>query len=166
MTTIAYRNGIMAADSRAYAGSKIPIGTKLKITACDVEGVPFLVGVSTSSPGFGEMVLNWFAAGHNVHDGPPIPDGGFTLLAVDAAGQGYYANDAWTLSGPLTADWWAIGSGDGYAIGALAMGASAYEAVKIACANDPWTGGAIHTLSFDIADGKISGVTHIQHDQE
>jgi hypothetical protein len=31
LTTICYRDGVMAADTRAYSGDKLPIGSKTKI---------------------------------------------------------------------------------------------------------------------------------------
>jgi hypothetical protein len=165
VTTIVYRDGVLAADSRAYAGNRSPIGFKQKIRAIVVDEVPYLVGVSTPVPGYGEAVLNWFEAGHNFHDSPPMPEGGFTLLAVDAAGQAYYANDTFYLSGPLDAPFWAIGSGEEYAIGALTSGASAFEAVKVAMTYDQWTGGPIHTLRFETSDDQVS-VSHIIHEPE
>lgn len=155
MTTIVYRDGTMAADSRAYAGDRNPIGYKIKIRAAVVDDVAYLVGVSTPAPGYGEAVLNWFEAGMNMHDTPPMPEQGFTLLAVDAAGQGYYASNSFYLSGPLEAPWWAIGSGDEFATGALERGSSAVEAVQVAKKHDQWTDGPIHTLSFVTTDQNI-----------
>lgn len=161
MTTIVYRDGVLAADSRAYAGNRSPIGYKTKIRAVVVDEVPYLVGVSTPAPGFGEAVLNWFEAGHDFRDSPPMPEGGFTLIAIDAAGQGYYANDTFYLSGPLAAPFWAIGSGEEYAIGALTAGESALGAVQVAKRYDQWTDGPINTLSFSITNDKVEVVSRV-----
>lgn len=161
MTTIVYRDGVMAADSRAFAGDRNPIGYKTKIRAMLVEDVAYLVGVSSPAPGYGEAVLNWFEAGMDIHDTPPMPEQGFTLLAVDAAGQGYYAANSFYLSGPLENDWWAIGSGDEFAIGALTSGSDAADAVRVASLYDQWTGGPIHTLTFVTEDDKITVVKNI-----
>jgi len=156
MTTIVYRDGVMAADSRAFAGDRNPIGYKTKIRAMVVDDVAYLVGVSSPAPGYGEAVLNWFEAGMDIHDTPPMPEQGFTLLAVDAGGQGYYAANSFYLSGPLTNEWWAIGSGDEFAIGALRSGATAVEAVAVAKEFDQWTGGPTHTLTFVTTDQGIT----------
>lgn len=145
MTTIAYRDNTMAADSRGYAGNCASLGTKSKIRKCP-DGT--LVGCSSSKPGQTEAVMAWFMAGADPLKTPTFgaigPD--FTLLAVKADGSALYGWGSFYLSGPLTAPFYAIGSGAGAAYGALEMGASAQRAVEVACLHDVWSGGPVETL--------------------
>lgn len=147
MTTIAFRDGVMAADTRAYTGGRPPIGRKVKIQRLD-DGT--LIGCSSTTPGQGEAVIRWFAAGADPHNTPP-GEAKTTLLAVKPNGEVYFASDSYNLSGPLSGDYFAIGSGDSYALGAMAMGASAERAVEVACDLDVWSEGPITTLVLGAA---------------
>lgn len=70
MTTIAYRNGVMAADTRAYSGGKLPIGTKTKIERLE-DGT--LLGVSSITPGGGPEAAVEIACQLDVwSDGPVV----------------------------------------------------------------------------------------------
>lgn len=144
MTTIAYRDGIMAADSRAYSGNRFPVGEKTKIRLLD-DGT--LIGVSSTVPGEGEAVIQWFAAGADPKDGPSASPK-HTLLAVRPGGEVFFADDSYFISGPLKAEFFAIGSGGEYAQGAMAMGASAEQAVRIACRLDPWSAEPVMVLEL------------------
>lgn len=129
----------MASDTRAYSGGPSPIGGKCKIERLE-DGT--LLGVSSNKPGGGERVRLWFKEGAPADFKYELPDT-FELLAVKPDGQAYYARDYAMLSGPLTADYFAIGSGEKYALGALAYGAKASEAVAVACTLDVWSEGPI-----------------------
>lgn len=150
MTTIAYRDGTMAADSRGYAGNCASLGTKSKIRKCP-DGT--LVGCSSNKPGQTEAVMAWFMAGADLSKVPDFgaigPD--FTLLVVRADGTALYGDGLFHLSGPLTAPFFAVGSGRGPAYGAMEMGASAQRAVEVACLHDVWSGGPIETLQHRMA---------------
>lgn len=150
MTTIAYRDGTMAADSRGYAGNCASLGTKSKIRKCP-DGT--LVGCSSNKPGQTEAVMAWFMAGADLSKVPDFgaigPD--FTLLVVRPDGTALYSDGSFHLSGPLTAPFFAVGSGRGPAYGALEMGASAQRAVEVACLHDVWSGGPIETLQHRMA---------------
>jgi hypothetical protein len=127
----------MAADSRAYAGDKLPIGRKTKIRRLD-DGT--LVGVSSNKPGQSEAVADWYAAGARPEGAPKLDgDPSFRLLAVAPDGRAWLANDSFRLTGPLEAEFFAIGSGEEYAIGALLMGADAVRAAELACTVDVWS---------------------------
>lgn len=141
MTCIAYRNGRMAADSRAYAGDKMPIGNKVKIRRLR-DGT--LIGCSTTIPGGGEAVLNWWENGKP--EGVTLPEH-FTFLAVNPKGEGFYMTGPDFISGPLEAPFFAIGSADQYAQGALEQGATAVEAVRIAVKCDTFCGMPIYEIS-------------------
>lgn len=136
MTTIVYRDGVMASDSRAFAGYNAAWGKKSKIRRMD-DGT--LVGVSANVPGLGEAIIDWYAAGAIFADAPKTTDAKFTLLAVKPSGEAFLASDSFFLSGPITAPFFAIGTGEGAAHGAMHMGASAVQAVEIACRIDVWS---------------------------
>jgi len=142
MTTITYRDGILASDSRAYSGGSTPIGQKQKIWQLEC-GTMF--GVSTVHPGLSEQVAAWISSEQNRDYLPPV-DPTFTALLIDPLGQVFIAIDSYFFTGPLTGDYFAIGSGDHYALGAMAMGASAVEAVEVAMVHDAWTGGRICSI--------------------
>ncbi|WP_456868288.1 hypothetical protein [Galbibacter sp. BG1] len=158
MTTIAYRDGIMAGDSRAWSGDKHPIGSKTKVY--QVNG--FLVGISSSKVGETTCFLN-FLKTHlgvkSIYDPedhfkcPTTIDAdreyGVQALVVDKDGSAYYWDDGQAFSGPLRADYYAIGSGEQTALAAMVLGKSAAEAVELAIQLDPWTGGEVETVSHD-----------------
>jgi 20S proteasome alpha/beta subunit len=148
VTTIVYRNGILAADTRAYSGDATPIGLKQKIFQVKYsDGTVSTFGISTPNPGFADEVKNWFVNDKS-HDAQPIlADRNFTALEIMDNGEVFYYSSNFTPSGPLIAPWFAIGSGVEYALGALEMGATAEEAVKAAAANDPWTGDVVQTIT-------------------
>lgn len=147
MTTIAYRDGIMAADSRAYAGDKIPIGEKVKIRRLE-DGT--LIGASSTLAGGTKWVLDWFEAGCPAKAGESelLPDK-FDLLVAYPNGELYIANDHAVLQGPLIASFLAIGSGEEYALGALQHGANAVQAVTAACALDVWSDLPVYAASHE-----------------
>lgn len=145
MTTIVYRDGILAGDRRAYSGDKKPIGTKTKIHRLE-DGT--LWGVSSSNVGADALLKRWIEGGCAPADCNDLKPESFELIVVRPDGEIFYANGNLDLSGPLTADYVAIGSGDHYALGALATGVSAQEAVRIASDLDIWSGGGIDTLSL------------------
>lgn len=146
MTTIAYRAGVMAADSRAYAGFNAALGQKTKIRRLD-DGT--LIGCSSNQVGLGEAVMDWYADGADPAKAPKASETKFSLLAVMRDGQAYYASDNFLLSGPITAEFFAVGSGEGIAQGAMHAGASAELAVEIACRVDVWSGLPVITLRHE-----------------
>jgi 20S proteasome alpha/beta subunit len=147
VTTITYRSGVMAADSRAYAGYNAALGSKTKIRRL-TDGT--LVGCSSTQPGLGEAVLDWYANGAQPAALPPMRgDPNFTLLVVKPDGRALFANNGFHLSGPIEAEFFAIGSGEGPAQGAMHAGCSAEQAVEIACRVDVWSAPPIVTLRHE-----------------
>ena len=145
MTTIVFRDGVLAADTRAYSGSPSPIGFKQKIHA-GPDGS--LYGVSTAQPGLSEQISAWLMADpdQKADTQPHVGEKGFQALEITPEGEVYYYCDSFSPSGPLMGNWFAIGSGEDYAIGALLMGATAEEAVEVAMQCDAWTGGDVVRL--------------------
>lgn len=138
MTTAVYRDGILAMDSRAYAGDKHPIGTKNKIKRL-ADGS--LLAVSSRLTGQPESFARWCESKKQPHLAELEGDKtyGVQALLIRTDGSVYYWNDGSCFSGPLEAPYFAIGSGEEYAMGALMMGATAEEAVSIACRSDVWS---------------------------
>lgn len=153
MTTIAYRAGIMAADSRAYAGYNVQLGSKTKIRRLS-DGA--LIGCSSTQPGFGEAIMDWYAGGALPASAPVRGEAKFSLLIVKPDGRALYANDGFHLSGPLDAPFFAIGSGEGPAHGAMHAGCTAKQAVEIACKVDVWSAPPIVTLTHGMRERRRS----------
>lgn len=71
--------------------------------------------------------------------GDPIVPKGATLILVTPAGvvrEWWPDDEMWTEH---QAEYYAWGSGEKFALGALAVGATADEAVEAACRHDPWS---------------------------
>ena len=150
MTTIVYRDGVLAADTRAYSGGHTPIGKKSKIRRL-ADGS--LVGVSSTEPGVGEAIIG------ALQDHDSVLEARDDLLAlgdklrlqgllVRPNGDVFYFSDSPYPSGPLRDEFFAIGSGQEYALGALSVGVSAKEAVKVASLHDAWTNDEIEVLEI------------------
>lgn len=146
MTTVAYRDGVLAADSRAYSGDKVPIGTKAKIHRLE-DGT--IYGISTNNVGGDAVLRRWVEGGCLPADSGDLKPDSFELLVVRPSGEVFYANGNLDLTGPLSAQFWSIGSGNEYALGAMARGADAEDAVRVGCELDPWSDGPITILRLE-----------------
>lgn len=154
MSTVVYRDGVMASDTRAWAGSSTPIGRKMKIRRLE-DGT--LVGVVTAIPGMGEAISQWIEAGAAPDEIPAIAgkDHDFAALVVRPDGQAMFYYDSPYPSGPLVAPYLAIGSGSHYALGAMAAGLNAVQAVQIAIELDTVSCGPVAALPhFDAQAGE------------
>lgn len=143
MTTIAYRDGVMAADSGCfndglYEGEVDKIWTlpSIGLLGCCGEYGTIL------------KVVDWLTAG-----GDPAyklrlsRDSEFAGLLVKTCGQVlHYQLRLRPL--PITANFHAIGSGRKIAIGAMAAGATAKHAVEIACYYDRMSMMPVRLQSF------------------
>lgn len=150
MTTIVYRDGIMAADSRCTmnteaGGSRVSKCEKLyRKTTVDKEDV--IIGLAGDS-GPGLVFLDWFGTGVKEPPASLIEgDGDFTALVLRRAGLFEY--DKWCRGEQVRGRFYAVGSGAKAALGALYMGASAKRAVQIACKIDPYSAGPIVQMSI------------------
>ena len=137
MTTIVYQNGVMYADSRAYAGDAHPVGLKRKVHRLK-DGS--LVGISSSQVGEPERFVAWLNSLKDcVIDVEHAEQFLVQALLVRPNGEVYYFSDSQYPSGPLIGEYFTIGSGDEYALGALKAGADPRTALKIACECDLYT---------------------------
>lgn len=145
MTTIVYRDGVLAADRRVSRNS-VSIGHRRKIVAVlnpDGELLGWVVcwGWPSDTIEAAKWLSKWpeiEAAPKRLADGDA---GGLFLLK---------SGGIWDLIGPETfqieAEFHAVGSGFEIAMGALAMGASATKAVEIASAYDQGTGCGVDSV--------------------
>lgn len=147
MTTIVYRDGVLAADSRAYSGDSVPIGHKKKIGAVkQSDGSIVTFGISTPHPGFSEEIRAWLGNERDRDFQPQERE--FNMLLIEGNGEVFFFHNSFTPSGPIEAPYYAVGSGAEYALGALAHGATAVEAVEAASELDAWTKGPIHFIDL------------------
>lgn len=143
MTTIVYRDGILAADTLMTAGPRRE-GFCTKIARNDKGDLAAGAGSATEMTAF----LKWFLAGENLDDGYPVEK------ESESSGVVFRADgriDVYERGGVLhmNAPFYALGSGGEFAMGALEMGADAVKAVSIAMVWDAATGGEIQTLTHD-----------------
>jgi ATP-dependent protease HslVU (ClpYQ) peptidase subunit len=140
MTTIAYKDGVIAYDSRQTRSDRIVSDNSPKCQV--VDGVSFFLSGAVCD----ERAL--IAAYFGTPSPVPVECSGY---AVDAGKLMLVGHDDKTgiwkqdldLSNPD-----AIGSGAQYALAAMDMGATAEEAVAAAAKRDVYTGGAIRTMSI------------------
>lgn len=151
MTTIAYRDGILAADSRVTYGeegsARIHTCKKLfrkKVTQGKKSFDVIIATAGESAPGM--LFVDWYGTGK------PIPDTflhlGGDFLCLVLTPSGLFEFDVYCRGEEVNDDFYAIGSGAKAALGALWCGKSAVEAVRIASRIDPYTGGRIVTESL------------------
>lgn len=128
----------MAADSRAYGGrGQHSPGTKRKAHRLD-DGTR--IGIVSAVLGEPERFLAWYKAGADPAEWKgDKPD--LRALVVKPSGEVFLYDEGLTPSGPIACDHYAIGSGSDFALGAMAMGADAAQAVRVAAIYDSNSGG-------------------------
>ena len=147
MTTIAYRSGMLAADTAVLNGYNILGDAMVKIAkhhGC-------LAG-ATGTAGYCAAFLKWFCGGEQ--DAPPKAekdnDNYDTGIIVRPDGS----IDRHELSGwhTLRPRYYAVGSGRDHAFGAMFAGATAEQAVRAAIEHDPGTAGSVTVLRLQPGD--------------
>lgn len=157
MTTIAYRDGILAADSRETSGDE---DSGQLATQCQkMFGVgPHIVALQgETTPGM--AWLHWFRvcmmsaeAWRNPLSHTPADiidrflehDADFTAVVLTPH-DGLWIYDEWGVPQKITAPYYAVGSGAKAALGAMFAGATATQAVLAACEHDPYTSGPVQS---------------------
>lgn len=141
MTTIAYKDGIIAYDGRITAGSAITYDDYDKCLERD--GVRF--------------VLSGFVCDYrrliDAYFGEELTNIGAGALVVDTEGVwniGHNDGEGVWKSPVIQDKPYAIGSGSVHALTAMDMGATAYQAVEMAMKRDSCTGGKIRTLTVKV----------------
>ena|SRR3974390_3360906 len=155
MTTIAYKNGILAADSRSTTdseagGSRVFLCEKIFRKSVPVDGKLTEVLLATAGESSAGMVfVDWFGSGK---ESPAelflTGDADFTVLVLQP--DGLYEYDAYCRGTKILDPFYAIGSGAKAAMGAMHAGASAKRAVEIACKIDPFSAAPIVTEKLNV----------------
>ena len=148
MTTIAYKDGVIAYDSRVTRDTEILYDDFQKCR--EEKGVKFILSGKTSH--YSRLIAAYFGSTES-------RDLSCAAIVIDADGLWYAGNDAedgfW--KSPLVSDRpYAIGSGGLHALTAMDMGASAAEAVEMAKKRDNCTGGLVRTIDLNGAAGNGS----------
>lgn len=139
MTTVAYRDGIIASDSLITSG-----GARAGLTARKIRKIGGALVAGCGFIGELERFVSWVAGGMKGDD--PLRGGETTALLI-APGQPLLM---FAGAGPwaVESDFIAMGSGEDFAFGAMAHGASAVEAVEIAIRFDVYSGGPVRTIKL------------------
>jgi ATP-dependent protease HslVU (ClpYQ) peptidase subunit len=140
MTTIAYKDGVVAFDSRITSGMTINYDDFDK--SREVNGVIFFLSGYTCD--YQKLVDAWF--------GEPVKG------SVEASALAFDGESLWYVSygetdglcrSPLSlASPYVIGSGSPHAQTAMDMGCTAAQAVKMAMKRDAGTGGKVRTFKL------------------
>lgn len=139
MTTIAYRDGALAADTLINSGSGGRAGFTCKIA----RGPKGTLGGSAGRLEDAALFRTWVER-DCTGDQPSFSDG-FDAILVRPDGWLCYVGEKGRIV-PFKAEFAAVGSGEQYAMGAMAAGASAEEAVRAAIQFDTGSGGEIVVL--------------------
>lgn len=144
MTTIAFRDGIIASDSLAsYGDNKVPSDMQKLFVLVDGR----IAGV-TGNEGLWRRMLWWLQGDRKEQQPEPSNDKSYTIVVLRTDGEVEIFEDGYHYI--ETAPFMAYGSGQAAALGALHAGCSAAEAVRIATLVDKNSGGAVKTLRVEI----------------
>ncbi len=146
MTTIVVRDGVMAADSRVTVetdagGSRVFRCEKLYRVSGGIVG---LAGGAFD----GLVFLDWLKDPKDSKPPDRLIAGDADFTAIYLTNTGLYEYDRWCRPEKVLEKFYAVGSGAKAALGALHMGASAVEAVKVACKVDPYSATPIKFLTL------------------
>jgi ATP-dependent protease HslVU (ClpYQ) peptidase subunit len=141
MTTLVYRDGILAADTQiTYGGMRIP-GHATKIHKLPDGSLYGFVGSLET----GELMRKALLC-DDPESRPDLKVDTYEGLILTATGKMLFFEDRGWI--PLKLPYIAMGSGMSYAFGAMAMGATAPEAVKVSMKLDGGTGGKCKQLKW------------------
>lgn len=141
MTTIVYRDGVLAADTGMCIGG-VRVGFICKIARSKAGDLAGAAGAATYNAAF----LKWFVAGEQ-GDPPEAKrcddslDRG-AIFRSDGTIQIFEPDGSFGMRAP----YYALGCGRNEAMGAMFMGADAVQAVKAAMASDIGTFGDVDSL--------------------
>lgn len=139
MTTVAYRNGVIAGDTQVIGGNAVGAVTVTKIARRKKDGA--LCGAS-GYLSFVQAFHTWFIAGERGKF-PTFHEGDRAFIAIKGKPIEMFESVG---SFEYEPKYLAIGSGMEFALGAMHAGATAEQAVAAAIAHDPGTGGEVMVL--------------------
>ena len=145
MTTIAYREGMLAADTATFihdGATRMPDRTK-KIFRLSDGSLIAGSGIKRQISDF----ANWFES-HASGQRPDVPEA--TIIRVTKSGTVTIYDGKTDERDVTDCPFYACGSGAMAALAAMEMGARADQAVEIAMKIDPWTGGEVQIERIDM----------------
>jgi 20S proteasome alpha/beta subunit len=141
MTTIAYRDGVLAGDTRAMYGDVCEAGVIRKVHRARDGRLIGQCGLSAKVQPYAQALASGKVALPEI----PRDDGRVIEVMPDGVVWIHEVGGKHSL-GKLECGAW--GSGASIARGALEMGAGARQAVLIARKLDPYTGGRVQSVSL------------------
>ena len=135
MTTIAYDGKVLAGDQLMVANGT-PMGIPKVHRIATVDGTVYLVG-GAGNVGDCQAFAHWVRKGLPAGEKPKLTN--CTMLVVCRGKITQYDNE-FEHPSEISKDFWAVGSGANYALGVMAMGGSAQDAVRLATTLDINTG--------------------------
>jgi ATP-dependent protease HslVU (ClpYQ) peptidase subunit len=139
MTTLAYRDGELATDSRITSGDMIVSDKRKKVHRLRDGSILAWSGSVQQA----ELLLRAMRSKKTIK--PPSLDD-ISALHLRADGSLWeYEGEAWVKQDP---GYYATGSGSPYAFAAMDAGASARDAVRIAIKRDASSGGRVQSLKL------------------
>jgi ATP-dependent protease HslVU (ClpYQ) peptidase subunit len=141
MSTVAYKDGVMAAESRGTSGDIIR-GKVQKLFQLDDGRVVGIAG----DVGYEAEFLAWLDDGARLEKKPDF-SGAASFCAIVGSLSGFVVYGKELRCQEIGADFYAIGSGNEIALGAMSYGATARQAVECACKFDVYSGGEITEIS-------------------
>lgn len=176
MTTIAYKDGVMAADTLiSYGDSRIGFIDKIGKVPAQIPGVfkgAFFGALYGTTGAFRDVEkVHVWAKSHGLDPAmAPDLDKDTCILMIDASGQAYNFERAAPWSPfRMIRNCTAIGSGGPEARGALLAGATAQQAVEIAAELDAHTLGPFQAVALDshmAAPGRVARHSQLSHDHD
>lgn len=146
MTTVAYKDGVLAADRRVTFGAvKDAFSTKI------ARGQNGLIGVAGALT-LSRRALRWFVEGEtSERPAFSLGDKIAQAIIVRPSGALEFHDDAGWAQIETSQPYYALGTGAEFAYGAMASGASAVEAVEIASRFDLQSGDGVDSLAIKTA---------------
>lgn len=141
MTTIAFKNGVLAADTAMRQGGSM-LGSVVKIVRRNDGDMAGAAGNANYNGAF----IKWFLAGEK--DEPPKATESDRHMDRGVIFRKAGGIDVFEPNGAFRceAEYYAFGSGMDYALGAMFAGAGAGTAVHAAVKHDPHSGGDVTVL--------------------
>lgn len=149
MTTIAYRDGIIAADSRETLSTKSG-GDRIVNHNCQkLYKVRGSILATYGCSGAGLAFLDWWKRGAKRSKIPhKLSDYDFGILILARSGDLLHYDNTCIAEELDPHSFYAFGSGSKAALGALWAGADAEKAVYSACMVDPWSGTPVVVIKW------------------
>lgn len=142
MSTVAWDGKSLAADGMASAGY-------MKVVAPKIWSHDGLVLATTGDAAAGRIMVEWFNAGADLSHYPDCQakgeDYNATLIVAHHEGCYFYGANPHLVE--VRDPFMAWGSGRDFAMGAMARGATAGEAVEVACRFDAYSGHGVVVMT-------------------